>query len=654
MGFDSQKRRTFLAKSALTGGFLAASTGSASAADRVTVDPDDPSAYDSIQAAVHQAPDGATVEVASGTYNEQVWVPSKRLTLRGDPGGDDRGAGPDAPVLDGEGATQAAGFTLENDESAPPLTIEGFVIRNYGQDLKSPGEPNDEWGSGIKTGYRTNVTVRDVSVDHVAGTGVGVVSDGRGTSRNWTVERCRFDSIAHTAVRFASVADATVANNEVTVSDPVPDAEGAWWEQNTPDGHPVYGIWVAASAGNGHAAASRNVVVEDNDVTGRFDSAGIKLFAHNTDGERALVEQVTVRNNAVELTDAGDDSIQPNEKHGVILDANPGPDVRPAAIRNVVVEGNSVVGANHAYKFNAMAPFTADGEPRGGIRTVVCRGNEATDCNLGCIPLTTRQGELADVTVERNRFDRCNQGVVLWSRGRSLGDADVLNNDFHRESRPPEDVDRYGVEIVAHGADVDGVRVSGSTIRKFSHAVIAFGLGDADATNVAVEDCTLADNHFGMANYGYPDSDSTLELSAERTVFEDNGVGVVNLRNASASDLHVHSCDFRGHSESAAANWTGTGVLDATCNYWGHPTGPSHSDNRRGRGEPVTDGVDYDPLLPQSFEKVPSNACHPLGGNSAEDGGVASQARAAGAGHRPEDLPRKRPERAAEPKEAAE
>lgn len=627
MDFGSQKRRTFLAKSVLTGSCLLTSTGTAIATNQVTVDQNDSAAYDTIQEAVQAAPDGATINVENGTYNEQVWIPSsKQLTLSGDTGDDTPGAGPNAPVLDGEGETEAAGVSLENDETAPELTIEGFVIRNYGQDLHSPDGPIDEWGGGIKSGYRSNVTIRDVSIDHIAGAGIEVNNDGRATSQNWTVERCWLDSIAHTAIRLSSVVDATIKNNTVTASDPVSDAEGHWWEQNTPDGHPVYGIKVAAAASNGHTTASRNVVIEGNNITGRFDSAGIKLFSHNYGGTQTLAEQITIRNNTVELADAGDSSIEPNEKHGIIVSTNPGPNWLPAAIRDVRIEGNMVIGANHAYKFNAMSPFTAVEQTRGGIRNVVCRNNEAINCSIGCIPLTLRRGNLADVTIEANHFEHCDPGILLWSRGRTLSTVEIRDNVFHRDSRPDEGEYTYAVEAVAYGADVDEIQISGSEIQNHSHAVIAFGLENANVTDLTVTDCTLSDNNVGIASKGYP-GDSTLELTAEQTTFENNRVGVVNLENASASDLHIHMCDFQGHTDFAAENRTGSGVLDATCNYWGHPTGPTHESNRPGRGEPVSDGVDYDPLLPQSFTSVSGNACHPAAGNPAEHAGATGKTR---------------------------
>src|SRR2546425_568265 len=60
-----------------------------------------PGTYPSIQAAVQNAPDGSTIEVAPGHYHEQVVLQNdgRSLTLRGDP------ANPSTVVIDGDQVT---------------------------------------------------------------------------------------------------------------------------------------------------------------------------------------------------------------------------------------------------------------------------------------------------------------------------------------------------------------------------------------------------------------------------------------------------------------------------------------------------------------------------------------------------------------------
>ena len=56
--------------------------------------------------------------------------------------------------------------------------------------------------------------------------------------------------------------------------------------------------------------------------------------------------------------------------------------------------------------------------------------------------------------------------------------------------------------------------------------------------------------------------------------------------------------NFIAFNQAYGANQSGpTGQIIATYNYWGDPSGPTHSGNPGGTGEPVTDRVLYDPWL---------------------------------------------------------
>jgi len=56
-------------------------------------------------------------------------------------------------------------------------------------------------------------------------------------------------------------------------------------------------------------------------------------------------------------------------------------------------------------------------------------------------------------------------------------------------------------------------------------------------------------------------------------------------------------CDIRDNQTNGILNTDGTFTTDATNNWWGDPSGPTHSGNPTGIGQNVSDFVDYAPFL---------------------------------------------------------
>lgn len=92
----------------------------------------------SIQAAVDQAPNGTTVVVPPGTYNESIEI-TRPITLRGE-----------GAIIDGGGDGDVVSI------SAPDVAVTGFTIVGVGDQLQDPDAATDDpdaWDHNIELGY---------------------------------------------------------------------------------------------------------------------------------------------------------------------------------------------------------------------------------------------------------------------------------------------------------------------------------------------------------------------------------------------------------------------------------------------------------------------------------------------------------------------
>ncbi|MEX0845794.1 MAG: right-handed parallel beta-helix repeat-containing protein, partial [Balneolaceae bacterium] len=94
----------------------------------------------------------------------------------------------------------------------------------------------------------------------------------------------------------------------------------------------------------------------------------------------------------------------------------------------------------------------------------------------------------------------------------------------------------------------------------------------------------------------------------------DNGYGVVVWGSGNPV---VTNNDIYNNSQFGVYNRDKTFTIDATNNWWGSDTGPTHSANPGGTGNTVTDGVNYNPF-------VGSGATNPVLGDVSLNGKVQS------------------------------
>ncbi|MFC5367869.1 right-handed parallel beta-helix repeat-containing protein [Salinirubrum litoreum] len=163
--------------------------------------------YASIQTAVDDAEPGATISVASGTYQEAVTV-DKNLTLVG--------AGPSETTIKPDSAASSpavlvAGHTPESGDSVGSVTLKGLsaVAPDGVSGVATYGETaSDDYDT-------KSLTVENVHVDGSAGYGVTLTSTAEATLSDVSVTGVTSDSVG--AVEAVGVGDLSIAGS--TVSD---------------------------------------------------------------------------------------------------------------------------------------------------------------------------------------------------------------------------------------------------------------------------------------------------------------------------------------------------------------------------------------------------------------------------------------------------
>ncbi len=252
--------------------------------------------YPTIQAAVDDADSGNTIEVGAGTYRENV-VLNKSITVTGDRGDVNvAGPGANAPVLDGDinndgTPDKGDGFTIPRNTNLSGITVEGFIIQNFGNGTPSGG---NGVGVGVISWENTssNVTIRDNLFTNLGYNGVYVGTDSDDMQTNWLVQHNIIEGAPYAGIELTDVTDSQVLDNVITAPTVIFDDPG----------DAGVGIEIAARARNGLVTTS-NILVEGNTITGLFaggSRAGINLLsrAYNS-GREAILSGITVEGNVV-------------------------------------------------------------------------------------------------------------------------------------------------------------------------------------------------------------------------------------------------------------------------------------------------------------------------------------------------------------------
>ena len=241
--------------------------------------------FDSIRSAIEAASDGATIRVASGTYDETRIELDKNVTISGEPGATVVGDGPDA----GEITTNPA-FVVPGDLDDPVApTVEGLALRDHVTGFQFSGSSGD-W------------VVRDVTLENTR----LAISASR-TEGEWVVENVSHDPpethiFAQGIDADRSTGDWRVSRFETARVNASVDARGATGDWTVSNGSFVdTGIGVYAESATGQWRIRRTSVESSREYSFSGETTGI-YAAETTAAWRIANTTVEGAEAAVDLT----------------------------------------------------------------------------------------------------------------------------------------------------------------------------------------------------------------------------------------------------------------------------------------------------------------------------------------------------------------
>jgi hypothetical protein len=305
-------------------------------------------AFATIQGGVNAVNPGGTVNVAPGSYPEEIII-TQSITLHGDPGDATPGPGPNAPTIGGcpVGVSYCNGIGF--GAAVSNVVIEGFIIRDHPRDYGYPGATNiGGFGIFIKNVYTTpmaNITVQDnLFID------------------NFWEALMFFSAGDNSAMYYENV---SALNNRVEntnyflpnvpwVGIECTNCRNSLIQGNVIDGMVRRGIWIASESTSSNPGFTNGmgVVVTGNTVIGATET-GIAIDAFDTiwgTGGQPVLTGVTVSNNTFNRTS----SIGTQSKNLIFLQPH-----HSGTVNDITITGNQL---DHSYaEYSAINVDGADG-----------------------------------------------------------------------------------------------------------------------------------------------------------------------------------------------------------------------------------------------------------------------------------------------------
>lgn len=282
-----------------------------------------PADYPTIQGAINAALNGDTIQVAAGTYVENLNFLGKAIRVTSDEGAevtviDGNQAGSVASFVSGEGPQSVlSGFTLQHGKAAasPGLRGGGIRIENSSPTITGNIITNNvagDGGGGISSSFGSPLIQGNLITNNgqipgwSGGVGGGGVSIGGASAvqlLNNVISGNSWSSSSGGGVTLFAAGTPLLKNNFITNNTAFSQGGGVWIV-NRSDASIVQNIIVGNSAGSGGGvywlvpSGGRGPYLINNTISGNNSGQGSAVFADGFDSQVQLINNILVSVNA--------------------------------------------------------------------------------------------------------------------------------------------------------------------------------------------------------------------------------------------------------------------------------------------------------------------------------------------------------------------